>query len=161
MGTWQIDDYVEIFTNGKIYIDGDAYSAAEDWNASYYELLDIKGGYARITGGYEGWSEYVLWRMADGTDLLGTMSAGCGPVCEYNYKFYKCQGEDMKEMSRATIFPMAQLDDHRVVMHEKIKKEIEWLEYPDDWQYIYRFPSKKERLCKLILWLDQKKLLFL
>ena len=141
-GKWQIDDYVEIFTNGKVYADGEEYSKAEDWSANYYSVLDINGGYANITGGYEGWSEYVLWRMADGTDLLGTMSAGCGPVCSYSYKFYKCQGPDMDEISRAVIFPMEQLDDHREVMHEKIKTEFEGMDYPEDWQYIYRFPQK-------------------
>lgn len=141
-GNWQIDDYVEIFTQGKVYKNGEAYSESEDWSSSFYEILDISGGYARITGGYEGWSEYVLWRMKDGTDLLGTMSAGCGPVCEYNYKFYKCQGPEMNEVSRATIFPMAQIDDHREVMHEKIKNNIDYLDYPDDWQYIYRLPQK-------------------
>lgn len=140
-GQWQINDYAEMFAGGKIYNSTDEMPEDEIGMHSYYQKLDIAGGYASVTGAYEGWSEYVLWRMADGRDLLGTMSAGCGPACSYTFNFYICEQEKTKKVNMQEMFPMDEMHEHRDMMREKALEKWE-LDYPEDFAYIYKFPQK-------------------
>ena len=140
-GKWQIDDYAEVFMGEEIYPSWD--DIPEDKDFGYiYEVLDVKGGYAHVTGAYEGWSEFVLWRMDDGYDLIGTMHAGCGPVCDYRYEFFKCKGQEITKISMARLFPMAKMDDHAEEMRKKVVADQEYIDYPEDKVYLFRFPQK-------------------
>lgn len=141
-GVWQIDDYAEMFVGSKIYNSAEDVPDDKRGSAQYYRQLDIKGGFAHVTGTYEGWNEYVLWRMKDGHDLLGTVSVGCGPVCTYDYVFYKCKNGEYEKASMAQLFPMAEMDDHAEVMHKKILDKFEYFDYPNDKTYIFIFPQK-------------------
>ncbi|MBD3638726.1 MAG: hypothetical protein HUJ25_15340 [Crocinitomicaceae bacterium] len=140
-GIWQIDDYAELFTGTKIYksqkdVPEDALSYG-----SYYLTLDTKGGYAHVTGPYEGWSEYVLWRMKDGNDLLGTMSAGCGPACDYNFDFYIMNnGEKIGDGNR--LIPRMEIEDFGASLMPQILEEFEAIEYKEDYQFYYNFPQQ-------------------
>jgi hypothetical protein len=142
-GNWQIDDYAEMFVGGKIAETAEE-SSFVDGTGWYYRTLDKDGGFAEITGAIEGWNEYVIWRMEDGDDLIGTMSAGCGPACEYAFTFYKGKGENAKQVSLPTIMPVAEIEAHKKFMVDKITKDekYNWIEYPEDAQLYFRFPKK-------------------
>jgi hypothetical protein len=141
-GIWQINDYAELFVGEKIYRTPEDIPADLVGGGNYYESLDVEGGFASVTGAYEGWSEFVLWRMKNGKDLLGKMVAGCGPVCGYVFEFYQCQNEETVLLDFQDILPVAEMDKHRNMMYEKILAEFDWIEYPDDYQYIYNLPEK-------------------
>ncbi|UKN02897.1 hypothetical protein K6119_05135 [Paracrocinitomix mangrovi] len=140
-GLWQIDDYAEMMMGQKIFASADAMNNNGDGVEHYYQTLDLKGGYAAVTGAYEGWSEFVLWRMADGNDLLGTMSAGCGPACDYDFKFYIMKdGEKVGEGNN--LIPRMEVEDYGASLMPKILEKYEGIEYQEDYQFFYNFPQK-------------------
>ena len=139
---WQIDDYVEKILKNKVSNSADeAYKDPENLNNLYYETLDIPGGYANVTGAFEGWYEFVLFRMADGNDLLGKMTVGCGPACSYDYEF-KVYNSGQLVDENPDIFPKKEMEAHKEKMHQKTLKELEHVDYPEDAQLRYYFPQK-------------------
>lgn len=142
-GNWQIDDYAELFVGDKIAM------STEDANLEnsvgwYYTTIDKKGGYANVTGAIEGWREFVIWRMADGDDLIGSLSVGCGPVCDYSFKFYKGQGKEVEEIAMTTIMPVAEIEKQKVKIQQKVLNDDKFgpFDYPDDVQLYFHFPQK-------------------
>lgn len=163
-GKWQIDDYAEMQMRGKIYNSSEDIPQQDIAASSWYEVLDLKGGYARVTGAYEGWSEYVLWRMADGNDLLGTLSAGCGPVCDYHFDFF-IMNDGEKVADGNDLLPLDELDQLAEAKHAQVLEEYgEGLDYKEDFVVYYDLPQSgtsmdvdlivgaddiKVKLCKL------------
>lgn len=140
---WQIDDYAEFFEDDCIE---DKFEDI-DWNDpneechSYYQTKDLKGGFVSITGAMEGWIEYVVFRMADGRDLVCRMAVDCGPACGYDYKFYYCNSEFNKEAG-AELFPYEEMKTHQEVMYQKGLEKFGDFEYSEDQQLRYIFPQK-------------------
>ena len=135
---WQINDYVEFILDTKV---GEGFDDAEEPYFHHYTDLDIGAGYAEVTGAYEGASTYVLWRMANGNDLIGTTSYGCGPVCDYSYLFQEYDGTKATDVSKSTL-PQDEISAH----FEKIEKEMQkkYPELTDDpnGQYMYSLPKE-------------------
>ena len=141
-GVWQIDDYAELYLNTKVYLNHDDIDYSIDGTYYYYSELDKKGGFANVTGAFEGWYEFVIWRMADGSDLLGVMSAGCGPVCSYSFKWFIGDNGKLEDVGFDQIFPGKEINAHRDEMHKKILDKHPDLDYPEDADLIYEFPKK-------------------
>lgn len=137
---WQINDYAEFLLNRKIAANAEELEEHLDL-IFYYSTLDLKGGYAYVTGWFEGWHEFVLWRMKNGNDLVGFLSAGCGPVCEYDFKFYEFENGEKTDVTKVVI-PFDQMDGHAKDMHRKFIEKNGEPEYPDDWFYKFKFPQK-------------------
>lgn len=154
---WQITDYAEFFEDACIEDNQDEI----DWNdpksecRMYYETKDVKGGFVSIRGGMEGWIEYVMFRMADGRDLVCRMAVDCGPACGYNYKFYYCNSEINTEAGDE-LFPMAEMRKHQEVMYQKGLKKYGDFDYSEDNQLHYIFPQKGTSMeVNLILGADE------
>lgn len=135
---WQINDYVEFILDTKV---AEGFEDAEEPYFHHYTDLDIGAGYAEVTGAYEGASTYVLWRMANGNDLIGTTSYGCGPVCDYSYSFQEYNGTTATDVSK-TILPQSEISEH----FNKIEKQMQE-KYPDltddpYGQYMYSLPKE-------------------
>jgi len=141
-GVWQIDDYAELYLNTKVYLNHDDIDYSIDGTYYYYSELDKKGGFANVTGAFEGWYEFVIWRMSGGTDLLGVMSAGCGPVCDYSFKWFIGDNGKLEDVGYDQIFPGDEIMAHKDVMYKKVLEKYPDLEYPDDVGLIYKFPKK-------------------
>lgn len=137
---WQVNDYATYLIGQSIAssVETSDYDNGEYW---YYQTLDLKGGFASVTGGVEGWKEFVIWRMEDGDDLLGEMTVECGPACGYTYNFYKGKGAEIEVYTQSEIFPLDAMNKH---MNEMVPKILEKypVDYPEDSQLIYRFPQK-------------------
>ena len=135
---WQIDDYVHFILGTKV---GNTFEDAEEPYYHHYMDLDIGAGYAEVTGAYEGASTYVLWRMGNGNDLIGTTSYGCGPVCDYSYLFQEYDGTKATDVTE-TILPQEEIAAH----FEKIEKEMQdkYPDFTDDphGQYMYQLPKE-------------------
>ena len=107
----------------------------------YYQTLDIKGGFASVTGAIEGWKEFVVWRMADGDDLVGEMTVDCGPACGYLFNFYKGRGSEIKEYEQEKLFPLEAMNRHTEEMTVKILEKYP-VDYSEDAQWVFNFPQK-------------------
>ncbi|NOQ72891.1 MAG: hypothetical protein GQ574_12860 [Crocinitomix sp.] len=137
---WQIDNYAKHLIGEDIASSSETadYTKGEYW---YYQTLDVVGGFASVTGGIEGWKEFVVWRMADGDDLVGEMTVECGPACGYEYTFYKGKGADIAEYTQDELFPLDAMNKHMDLMADIINEKYP-VEYPEDRQLVYRFPQK-------------------
>jgi hypothetical protein len=139
-GIWQIDDYAEMVIGAKIFQSSDEIPLQERASSHWYEEIDLKGGYARVTGAFEGWYEFVIWRMADGNDLLGSMSAGCGPVCSYDFDF-QIMNEGKKVGDGFSVIPVDEINKQRDLLKPKIIDKYGEPEYPD-YVFYYNLPQK-------------------
>lgn len=137
---WQIDAYATHLIGSPIAENAEALNGKSEFQW-YYQTLDIKGGFASITGAVEGWKEFVLWRMADGNDLVGEMSVGCGPACDYSFTFYTGKGAQIQVCDPKSIFPMEAIELHQKRMVPKIITKYP-VEYPEDSQLVFNFPRK-------------------
>lgn len=138
--SWQIDAYVTHLIGAPIAANAEALNGKSEFQW-YYQTLDIKGGFASVTGAVEGWKEFVLWRMADGNDLVGEMSVGCGPACDYDFTFYTGKGAEIQACDLKSIFPMDAIIAHQKKMVPEIIAEYP-VEYPEDSQLVFNFPRK-------------------
>lgn len=119
----QIDYYCEYFLKDDVFLDRNKIN----WDAGdmyYYELLDLEGGYASVAGAFEGGYVFVLWRMANGNDLVGKTSSSCGPVCDYTLNLYEVSATAEKEVTQ-TILPIKEIDAHAKEMESKVRKQYE------------------------------------
>lgn len=137
---WQINNYANHLIGENIASSAET-ADNDNGNYWYYQTLDVKGGFASVTGAVEGWKEFVVWRMEDGDDLVGEMTVGCGPACDYQYTFYKGRGAEIEEYSENELFPMDELNRHKTEMIAKIIAKYP-VDYPEDSQLIYNFPQK-------------------
>ncbi len=55
---------------------------------SMLKVEDIKNGYLKIEGAWEGWAEIALFKKKDGSYLIAQAESGCGPACEGFIKFF-------------------------------------------------------------------------
>ncbi|MEZ4922516.1 MAG: hypothetical protein R2780_05030 [Crocinitomicaceae bacterium] len=142
-GKWQIDDYAEIMLGSKVYASSDQVPEEERLSANWFEKLDLQGGFASVSGAYEGWSEVVLWRMKDGSDLVAKMTAGCGPVCDYSYSFSILKDGEMIERDASDlVLPLGDIMNQREIVLNKILSN--YSDVPEDTyaQVRYMLPQK-------------------
>ncbi|MBS1792661.1 MAG: hypothetical protein JSS81_02335 [Acidobacteria bacterium] len=65
-------------------IDGQKFkdrAALTKYRKSLIKIEDVKNGYLKLEGAWEGWSEIALFKRRDGGYLVAETSVGCGPAC--------------------------------------------------------------------------------
>lgn len=55
---------------------------------SLIKIEDVKNGYLKLEGAWEGWAEIALFKKKDGSYLIAQAESGCGPVCSGFIKFF-------------------------------------------------------------------------
>lgn len=55
---------------------------------SLIKIEDVKNGYLKLEGAWEGWAEIALFKKKDGSYLIAQAESGCGPACEGFIKFF-------------------------------------------------------------------------
>lgn len=55
---------------------------------SLIKIEDVKNGYLKLEGPWEGWAEIALFKKKDGSYLIAHAESGCGPVCDGFIYFY-------------------------------------------------------------------------
>ncbi len=63
-------------------------AALTKFRKSLIEIEDIKNGYLKIEGTWEGWAEIALFKKTDGSYIIAQAESGCGPVCDGSVKFW-------------------------------------------------------------------------
>jgi hypothetical protein len=56
---------------------------------SMIKIEDVKNGYLKIEGGWEGWAEIALFKKTDGSYIVAQAESGCGPACDGFVRFWK------------------------------------------------------------------------
>ena len=67
-------------------------------------IEDIKNGYLRLQGAYDGWVEVALFRKKNGDPLLVVAENGCGPACGTELTFFEFSNGKMIDVSRKVAF---------------------------------------------------------
>lgn len=60
---------------------------------------DIKNGYLKIEGAFEGYVEVALFRKKDGSGILVVGNTSCGPVCGTDLNAYEYVDDQMREVT--------------------------------------------------------------
>jgi hypothetical protein len=76
----------------------------EEYRRSLIRKEDIKNGYLRLEGYWEGWAEIVLFRTKNGGVVIAHAEAGCGPACSGYINFYTYQAGKWTDVTD-DIFP--------------------------------------------------------
>lgn len=53
----------------------------KEYRKSIIKIEDIKNGYLRLEGLWEGWAEVVVFKKTTGKYIVGISEVGCGPIC--------------------------------------------------------------------------------
>lgn len=117
-----ITDYAEFFLETKIYNTPEEMTAGN--GSYYYETIDVKNGFAVVSGTFEGSYTLAVWHMANGEDLVGKTSMGCGPVCDYSFDFYQVRAQLVNDVT-STIVPINEINEHKEKMLTKLNKKHE------------------------------------
>ena len=136
-----IKDYAEYFLQANVYTNDEIEkNRPEDAYFNYY-VLDEKKGYAHINGSFEGDFYFAIWQLANGNDLVGKMTAYCGPACNYVCNFYEITPVGEMEIT-ALILPMDEIELKRQQVEDELRMtgDIEKDILPAQTKFI--FPQK-------------------
>lgn len=86
---------------------------------SLIKTEDIKNGYLKLEGAWEGWAEIALFKKKDGSYLIAQSETGCGPACEGFIKFFTYKAGKWTDVTKQ-VFPMP--TDNQVAAAFKAKK---------------------------------------
>jgi hypothetical protein len=70
------------------------------YRKSLIKVEDLKNGYLRLEGAWEGWAEIALFKRKDGSYLIAETSVGCGPVCDGGVKFSTYQNAKWTDVTK-------------------------------------------------------------
>lgn len=85
----------------------DAYKDFSNNQIDYaFDIIDIKNGYLRLIGAFEGHIQMCYWNLKNGNKLISIYFEGCGPVCYIEqFDFYEYNGKDFKPIDWHLIIP--------------------------------------------------------
>lgn len=78
-------------------------AALEKFRRSLIKIEDIRNGYLRLEGPWEGWAEIALFKKKDGSYIIGHAESGCGPTCSGFLKFYRYSAGKWTEITAQVI----------------------------------------------------------
>jgi hypothetical protein len=85
----------------------DAYNDLSNNQIDYaFDIIDIKNGYLRLIGAFEGHMQMCFWNLKNGHKLISIYFEACGPVCYIEqFDFYEYNGKDFKPIDWHLIIP--------------------------------------------------------
>lgn len=98
-------------------------SALIKFRKSMIKIEDIKNGYLKIEGSWEGWAEIALFKKTDGSYLIAQAESGCGPACDGFVKFYNYKAGKWIDVTKQ-VFPEISEDEvKRLYINKKLDTE--------------------------------------
>lgn len=79
-------------------------SALTKHRKSLIKIEDIKNGYLKLEGAWEGWAEIALFKKTNGSYIIAQAESGCGPACDGFVKFFTYNAGKWTEITKQ-IFP--------------------------------------------------------
>ncbi|MBK7093967.1 MAG: DUF3256 family protein [Saprospiraceae bacterium] len=94
----------------------------------FFEILDLKNGYLKLSGAMEGHIQMCYWNMEDKSKLIAVYQEGCGPGCYVEkFDFYRYKNKVFTPLDFKKIIPDVYND-----FIKGDKKTIEQLMEKDD-----------------------------
>mgnify|MGYP000882734079 CR=1 FL=1 len=111
------------------------------------EELDVKNGYMRVSGAFEGIWEMCYWNLNDKSKMLATTMYTCGPLCMTEYiKFYHYNNGQIIEIPFGKVIPNSFfIDLITLIKEEKTIKDIRPL-YEEPIAFVYYLPRKGKNI---------------
>jgi hypothetical protein len=76
-------------------------AALTKYRKSLIKIEDIKNGYLRLEGAWEGWAEIALFKKNDGSYLVAQAESGCGPACDGFVKFWSYKAGKWTDVTKS------------------------------------------------------------
>lgn len=87
-------------------------AAITKYRRSLIKIEDIKNGYLRLEGSWEGWADIALFKKKDGSYLVAQTETGCGPACSGFVKFFSVAAGKWTNVTKSVF---EELDDANAV----------------------------------------------
>lgn len=79
-------------------------TALINFRKSLIKIEDVKNGYLKLEGTWEGWAEIALFKKRDGSYIVAQAETGCGPACDGFIKFFTYNNGKWTDIT-ASVFP--------------------------------------------------------
>jgi hypothetical protein len=108
-------------------------AALARFRRSLIKTEDIKNGYLRLEGAWEGWAEIALFKKTDGSYLIAQAETSCGPACDGFVKFFTYNAGKWTDVTRQVFPTLSQAAVKKALAAKKISE-------PDNTPYYFRLP---------------------
>jgi hypothetical protein len=145
-----VTDYYLVMPN-NVYstdIEGDKITnraALTKFRKSLIKTEDIKNGYLKLEGTWEGWAEIALFKKKDGSYLIAQAESGCGPACEGFIKFFAYEAGKFTDVTKQVFPNLTDQQINRAFASKNINTE------ENGTSHIICFRKKERRLKWLVI----------
>ena len=116
---------------------------------SIIKKQDLKNGYLRLEGGWEGWAEIALFRKKNREAVIGVAEVGCGPACSGAAQFLTFRNGKWTDVTTKV---MPELEDADILAaYNRLKTKDDDAHSLDDMPYTYWQMPQKGTTLKLLL----------
>jgi hypothetical protein len=83
-----------------------------DENKYWFDIVDLKNGYLRFSGAFEGTWEICYWIKTNKQKMIGISNISCGPVCGSKIIFYDYIENKLIPLNTDSILPKVENRDY-------------------------------------------------
>ncbi len=119
-------------------------AAITKYRRSLIKIEDVKNGYLRLEGSWEGWADIALFKKKDGSYLIAHAETGCGPECTGFVKFFTVNAG---KWTNVTTSVFEELDDANAVRaFNRRKSADDETAITGDFNFYYLLPREGRTL---------------
>lgn len=113
--------------------------------------FDLKNGYLKIIGAFEGELELCFWNMENNDKLIAISETGCGPVCSGDLFFLLYHNGNIMEQSIWKYFPKSGINQIDFIKDEVKVSKIRKL-YSESFFVTYKLPKTGKNILCVYEW---------
>jgi len=98
-------------------------AALTKYRKSLIKIEDIKNGYLKLEGAWEGWAEIALFKKKDGSFLIAQAETGCGPACDGFIKFFTYNSGKWTDVTKQVFPTLSEKQINQAFINKKISLE--------------------------------------
>ncbi|MBL8182376.1 MAG: hypothetical protein JNL64_12285 [Blastocatellia bacterium] len=115
-------------------------AAITKYRRSLIKIEDIKNGFIRLEGSWEGWADIALFKKKDGSYLVAHAETGCGPACSGFVKFYTVNAGIWTDVTGSVFKELTDVDAAKAF--NRRKSEEDETASVDDFNFYYILPRE-------------------
>lgn len=92
-------------------------------------ITDLKNGYLKIEGAFEGYIEVALFRKKDESPILVISNTACGPVCNSEISAYTPQDGKMIDITKDTLPRLSEPEINAIYNRRKKAGDVDFGTY--------------------------------
>ena len=93
------------------------------YRRSLIKTEDIKNGYLRLEGPWEGWAEIALFKRTGGGYIVAHAESGCGPACSGFVKFWTVSGGKWTNVTAGVFKELSDVDAAKLFNRKKAAED--------------------------------------